>query len=1503
MSDLRDELLGASINKKRVIGVALVAMLLISIFAFSTVFLAFLFGTQRPDPSKEKDNTDPYPVVLVDIPYPFDEDFWQDLLDQVDDPASLLDTLSEMFDGDIDDLDLTNFSQSLLDLLYSEAGEIELFRVYNYLSFTNMSDVLWKYECFDEYTGEGWTSNAVSDSYAFYPYDDYLSNYYPDHPELLKIRMPLSPNSGANSMVIPTLFPSPFVIDGSFALDPGTPNSLDPGSLTLYKDEYNSTIIDLSFSTNDDVNMTFNMFGFYNYLPTPQELNNTAFEAIWTPSSIKNKYLQLPPTIEVYKSNNPYFNTHFNILDGIVNSNDNAFWAASKIRNYLQTQFSFPSDPSLYNPAPEGTDVVEWFCQTEQGLWSDFASAFCAFARAFGISCRFVDGFNSFMLEEFEDPREPSLPEGANKTFAIKYKNLYNWAEIYVPTAINGNGKWVQFDIFEAYGGGGGGPILGGDYNITVVSDQPTYSRPDVATITATVKNTTATDPINGLTIQFTDLTTGQNLGQNITDINGKTSVLFPINDSHVVGPHIIQARYDLFNAGYNITAILGDISVVLTDVNPGEINISDTQPDSTNIQGYVYDPLNGERVTDAEVNIILFQKGTSNEEINAFSPSLIITDANGDFNDILDLNPTVPAKQYEVRADFNGTWNFGGVPFPIFTITNSSNRMELNVTKTLDVWFYIDGLPSNYPNFPPNYVSIPRYHNLNLTAQVFSVTQGPIANKLVSFYDYSRGNFFIGSDISDANGFASINYLVGDKSTAGPNLLYARIGLQENYSYYILDEKPTINIISGPTPQVINRTGGGATEFNIIGEIYDSTNNSLPINYSEISLILLKSGVDYSSYLIPSESYPYQTDQTGIFDLTFGVLPNTPPGNYTLRLDFNGTIDLSSYPYSYLFNLPYLNVSTSFSNELQIDAPATLQFDFWINGFTSDDAYNPVVNRYDDLNLTVMIQYGGTPIDDGEWVYFYDVTQDNLFIGSDQTSSGQAQVTYSTGWSTTAGPHLIYATWNGKYNYSYFILDATIDVNLDICPQPREINRSGTVGRNFLIHGYLNDSLNGNPIKYGEINVFLYDGLVDVSFYLSLESGSLQLGTSGEIDLIYSVSSSTPAKNYTLGVEINGIFIYTNPNYPQFFNLWYISNFTDTAPGLNELRVIDPDNIDIFFFINGNPTQTFYWDGNPPVRVNRGSTINFSVYITQSGTPVTSGTVRIYDIYNNHFLLDSHLYNGSEDPQGYYEFLIDTSSWHAGLFQIKVNWSVFATFNTTYVIINEKVNIFSSIDQSSILRDVDNFIVSGTVTERGEFLRGLNLNILLLDNSYSDVSGLYLLGSQTITINNDGSYAFFNSIDLTCPQENYYINITFTGGINAPGISMSDYMVHNSSLLIPIDVLAGTYIIGNYDTQYVKTGFYENDKLYVYGTLYWDNGTIMTNRIVNVTIRDEYGSILTTDTDYTDGTGFFNITFTIGLWDEDTTDVYANFYPEDSFSFPEYTYIVFTEQIIYREP
>ena len=211
-------------------------------------------------------------------------------------------------------------------------------------------------------------------------------------------------------------------------------------------------------------------------------------------------------------------------------------------------------------------------------------------------------------------------------------------------------------------------------------------------------------------------------------------------------------------------------------------------------------------------------------------------------------------------------------------------------------------------------------------------------------------------------------------------------------------------------------------------------------------------------------------------------------------------------------------------------------------------------------------------------------------------------------------------------------------------------------------------------------------------------------------------------------------------------------------------------------------------------------------------------------------------------------------------------------------------------------------FTVSGTVQEGGELLRGLRVNLILLDSTFSDVSG-YLVGSQTITIDNTGYYQFDNSIDINCPQGQYYINVSFTGGIDAPGIWMTDYMIHNSSLLIPIDIMAGVYVSGgNYETKYVPDDWYFGDECYVYGYLYWDNGTAMVDMEINITIRDGNGDILATQLNSTDAFGFFNMTFSVGNW-PDNTEVWIYFFPDDwdNFGIPDGLYILPLQQEVFR--
>ncbi len=1476
MSEFREDLLASTINKKRLVKIIFTAALLVASFAFSVFLFSLLWGTQRPLPSYELDRAKYEDVVLIMPPFPYNMSDFQDQFSDLnltqDQLQDLLDALQDMFDGDIDNLDLGNYSQTLASLMFSE---VEVFRLYDYDDFNEMTTKLWKYECFDEYTGDGWHSTAAKQLNNFYSYSDYFSYHFDK--DLLMLKMPLSPDVGINSMVIPSLFPTPFIMENSIQA-----NNLQ-GSPSLYKDDFNCSTLDISFSAAEDVNMTYELFGLD--LPTSSEIDAIAVEPTYTPDPIKNKYLQLKgDTTDVYINNNDDFAFHYNVLDGIIVNTDNAFIVADKIRNYLQYNFAIITDPSQYNPAPQGYDQVEWFCEQGIGYWADFASAFCAFSRAFGVASRFVDGFNSFTIQEFFDNTE------GRDTFAIKYKNMYNWAEVYVPTDISGDGLWVQMDVY--YDNYGGNPPSLANYSLILNSNFSAGYRGNVANLTATL--TLDGVPVEGMPIAFYDLTSYQNLGQIDTNSYGEASLLINIDDTQVVGPHYMFAQ---FSPNVNDTTeytVYGDIQVNLQNINPQEVNISiDTM---TNVQGYVIDPINNQRVGGTTLEFILLQKGT-NTRVGTppFDITYTTTDLNGDFNVDINVDPSVSVGNYELRVDTNGSWYF--TAYAVGFVNDSSNRMDFNVTEGVvkKVWFYINDVPSDIPNSPV----VNRTSTVILKAKVVNETNYPLANQDVTFYDYTRG-IQIGSNTTNVNGITTLNYFVGNSITTGPNLLYAKIGIEENYTYFILNEEPTINILSGPTPREINRTSVGAsnTIFNIEGEILDSINNN-PIKFSRLNLKLLKGGTDYSLYLTPSDTI--WTDFNGYFNLNFEVASNTPTGNYTLRLDFNGTIDYTWHPeYPTFFNLPYINTSSAFMNELMVMTPTTLTFNFWINGTTFDDYNQPVINQNGKINLSVYLEWGGVPIGDGEWINFYDVTQ-GITIGSAQTINGFTQLIYSTGSSTVAGPHLIYAKWGSNNNYSYFIYDTPIIVDLESGPEPREILRSGPTGRTFNLRGYVNDSTNGIPIKYARIHVHLYDGPTEV-YYLSLDGGTLWLDESGEFDLTYSVSSSTPDKNYTIQIEFGGIFRYSAPNnqYNEHdFYLGSFSNFNNITNGYHELKVIDPENLDILLSVEGNPTLPFYDNENPPETYNFGEIIHVQVQLIHVESFDTR-TVYIYDDYTN-ILLDSYMFPGSST--GFVQFNLSTNDLHAGLIRFRVNYHTFSAFNTTYVVINETIDISINLDRNVIQRNFHQFNVDGILQQNGTNLDGLIIGLILLDASFVDVSGyLNLNGPQFRTIFG-GNYLYDNSgIFLSCPQGNYYILINFTGSMNDFGISLTNYAEISISTLISINITAGININGNYDTQIVKDQFYEGDNLYVYGFLTWDNGTAMAFMEVNVTIRDSIGNVLATATGVTDISGFFNITLLVGNW-PDNAEVWVTFYPEDNFSAPDYYYVEFFEIEVYREP
>jgi len=1205
MSEFREDLLVSTINKKRLVKIILTAVLLVTAFAFSTVFFSMLWGSQRPDPSERLSEAQDEDALLMLPPFPYNLSDFQDMFSNLnltqDQLNEIIDQLQDLLDADIEDLDLNDFAYLLLAMMFSD---VEVFRVYDYSDFNSMTNKLWKYECYDEFIGDGWRSTSTKKIQDFYSYSDYGSKY--GYLDMLSIQMPLSPALGMNSLNIPTLFPTPFIMDGSV----NAPNLIS-GSPVLNIGSFNCTSLDLSFESTDDVNMAYEMFGLD--LPSDDTINNSAV-IVTNPSShyleILSNFTQLPTDRNTYINQNPFFKAHYDNLFNIINDQDNDFTIANKIRNYFLMYFTFGTTARNNDPPGDTEDIVYWFSEHQEGLWSDIATAFSIFCRVFNVASRFVNGFNSEGIEEI--PGENS--------FAIKYRNIYSWVEIYVPTDIYGNGNWVQIDIPLPMGGVS-------EYSITVNSNFAVGPRGEVANITATLISDIL--PVDNRRIDFYDATMEQPIGIAYTDINGKASILINIDDSQVVGPHIITASYQTTN-NYTYYSVIGDIQVNLNNVNPPEVNRS-IDP-TTNIQANLYDPIANQSVKQAELKLLLLEKGTNTEiSFNPFNPTYITTDNYGDFNDFVDVDPSVPIGEYDLRVDFNGTWFHPLIPFPLFlnNINDSSNRLDFNVTEELNfnLLFYLNNTLTNYPGpiNPSNLVYAKRGDTLNLSVFVRSQVDGsPLSGELIEFYDYTDNNF-LGSNNTDSNGYASILIPnIQNSKKPGPQLLYAQLGSKYTYSYYIVNETVDFDIISGPDPREIDRIN---EDFDLSCLLIDPF-NIVPIDNPEIFLRMFKGAIDYSYLLNPNNPSFFET--TGIFNINnMRVQPSTDAGNYTLRLDFDGDFHLMNNPY------------------------------------------------------------------------------------------------------------------------------------------------------------------------------------------------------------------------------------------PQNF---FISDLSTSKSLLNQLKVIDPENVNISLAVEGQPTVPFYDDSYPPQRYGSGEEINLQVQVNHTMSLI-GNFVRLYDDFNN-TLLKEYIFTGLEIPYGFVQFNISSDTRHAGLNKFRVQYATYSTINTTYVIINKTVNLFANSNKKSVLRGGTNFKVSGTVQESGELLRGLRLNMILYNSTHDDVS-IFLIGSQILTIDDVGYYEFVNSIDISCPQGEYYINITFTGGINALGIWMDDFMVHNSSLPILLNITAGVEIIQDtYYTQYESLYpdiWADHDTLYVIGNLTWDNGTALAGMIVNLTVKRLDGSIVTyNDTVITDQYGGFNVSLYI---------------------------------------
>jgi len=692
------------------------------------------------------------------------------------------------------------------------------------------------------------------------------------------------------------------------------------------------------------------------------------------------------------------------------------------------------------------------------------------------------------------------------------------------------------------------------------------------------------------------------------------------------------------------------------------------------------------------------------------------------------------------------------------------------------------------------------------------------------------------------------------------------------------MNETAFVNITSGPDPLIINRTSPGVISFDISGYV-DGNALGARLRGAYVTLELIKAGYDNTTKLDPNPT-PSGTAADASFTLNYGVDDDTPQGNYTVVVRFTGTVNVNWGPYPHFFDLPIINASMAALNDLRVLASDVFVFNFWINDTTSDNFNQPVIDRNLYYELKAYLQGGADPLI-GERVDFYDLTENKDLGYAITDANGNASLVLDANWTLCAGPHLIRATYDVTHiNYSYYILNDDINVILNSGPVPTTVNKSGSADRLFYLQGSVNDTW-GNGVPYGRITIKLFGpGMVDRSSYLLPQGGAEQVDnyyytdSYGGFNASYYVHSSIPPGQHVLRIDFNGTFIYGAP-YAHVYDLISFGNFSHSVNGFNNLTVNDPDQLSILIAYKGVHLSSTFTDANPPITVKRGQLVNISFNVTRSGSaPISGDQIIVRDVFAD-VNISTYVFTGLEN--GNFTLNIPTGGNHSGLHKWEFIFKnaaqiVFDTTNSTYILINETVTVGSSLSIPSIRRNFDTWTVSGTVSDSGQNLKGLEIMLYLFDASYQDKSNLLsVVGGRTKVINIDGSYSFSGTISINAPQGIYYFRVNTTSNIqstDAPlAISINNaHTINSSSVDRQANITARTSIINedywnSYDPTYPEYThmWINNSILFVNGTLEWDNGSAMVG--YNLTIRVELlngTTIATFVSNPTTGSGYF---------------------------------------------
>jgi len=363
------------------------------------------------------------------------------------------------------------------------------------------------------------------------------------------------------------------------------------------------------------------------------------------------------------------------------------------------------------------------------------------------------------------------------------------------------------------------------------------------------------------------------------------------------------------------------------------------------------------------------------------------------------------------------------------------------------------------------------------------------------------------------------------------------------------------------------------------------------------------------------------------VFNFNRGVNSSTPVNNYTLKLEFNGSFDFSSYPYPATFtNLPDFYYLIDIPRELRVYDYNDIQIYFTINGTPTREVYDNITrprifNSDQDINLTVRVVISGDPPSLTDIVRIYDVYNTSRPAYSSTFSSGYEFILPASDFHPGIHKFRVEFESYPNTNTTFIIINETITINVDPLLPDNEFIRDSeslTVTGNIInetigLRG-LNVSLqlfNSSGSKFSQYLVGSNFGVTDANgdfqidissivigapegiYYLRIDfNGSLFLDETPGIGLItnymINTNSSLFALNITAGTEINqSTLAYITDYDPELPNDWVANRF---------------------IFISGNLT----WDNTTIIS---GVTINVSIQFL-NGTIIASNNSVLTDQY-----------------------------------------------------------------------------------------------------------------------------------------------------------------------------------------------------------------------------------------------------------------------------------------------